>query len=144
MTPTPHATLDLARPEHAHLQERLERDLIVWISSTRPDGRPHLVPVWFLWQDGALLMFSKPDQKVRNLRAYPAVMFALDDTDTGEDVALIEGVATLLPEGEAPTPESLAAYAEKYAGKLAEMGWTPASMGQSYTQAIRITPTRFL
>ncbi|HUY80064.1 MAG TPA: pyridoxamine 5'-phosphate oxidase family protein [Ktedonobacterales bacterium] len=144
MTPTPRATLDLARPEHAHLQERLERDLIVWISSTRPDGRPHLVPVWFLWQDGELLMFSKPDQKVRNLRAHPAVVFALDNTDTGEDVALIEGVARLLPEGEAPTPDSLSAYAQKYAGKLTEMGWTPASMAQSYTQAIRITPTRFL
>lgn len=143
MTPTPRATLDLARPEHAHLQERLARDLIVWISSTRPDGRPHLVPVWFLWQGGDLLMFSKPDQKVRNLRAHPAVMFALDNTDDGEDVALIEGVATLLPAGEV-TPESLSTYAEKYHGKLTEMGWTPASMAQSYTQAIRITPTRFL
>ncbi len=142
MTPTPRATLDLVRPEHAHLQERLERDLIVWISSTRPDGRPHLVPVWFLWQDGELLMFSKPDQKVRNLRANPAVMFALDNTDTGEDVALIEGVATLLPPGEV-TPE-LITYAQKYAGKLSEMGWTPTHMAQSYTQAIRITPTRFL
>ncbi len=143
MTPTPRATLDLARPEHAHLQERLERDLILWFSSTRPDGRPHLVPVWFLWHAGDVLIFSQPNQKVRNLRIQPAVMLALDNTDDGEDVALIEGVAALLPAGEALTAE-LPAYARKYAEELAAMGQTPAEMAQSYTQAIRITPTRFL
>jgi hypothetical protein len=26
----------------------------IWISTTRPDGRPHAVPVWFVW-DGASL-----------------------------------------------------------------------------------------
>ncbi|HLY32171.1 MAG TPA: pyridoxamine 5'-phosphate oxidase family protein [Ktedonobacterales bacterium] len=136
------ARLDLSHPEHQHIQLRLERDLITWFSSVRPDGRPHLVAVWFLWEDdGTVLVFSKPDQKVRNVRERPTVMLALDNTDTGEDVVTIEGQATLLPAGEV-TP-AMPAYAQKYAEQLKGMGWTPAQMAQTYTQAIRITPTRF-
>jgi PPOX class probable F420-dependent enzyme len=125
----------------AHAEERLRRDLMIWLSTVRPDGRPHLVPVWFLWDDDTVLIFSKPDQKIRNLRHASAVVLALDDTATGEDLVIVEGTAALLPAGD--VDPTLPAYAEKYAGKLREMGWTPASMATSYTEAIRITPTKF-
>jgi PPOX class probable F420-dependent enzyme len=137
MDPTP---FDTSKPAHVHALERLQRDIIVWLSTERPDGRPHLVPVWFLWDGQTILIFSKPDQKIRNLRQNPAVMLGLDDTDTGEDVVLVEGTAELLAAGQAaPT---LPAYAAKYTPKLTEMGWTPASMATEYTEPIRITPTR--
>ena len=131
---------DTSKPAHVHALERLQSDIIIWLGTVRPDGRPHLVPVWFLWDGQTILIFSKPDQKIRNLRQNPAVMLGLDDTDTGEDVLLIEGTAELLPAGQvAPT---LPAYAAKYMPKLAEMHWTPASMAGEYTEPIRITPTR--
>jgi PPOX class probable F420-dependent enzyme len=134
-------TLDLSKPRHARADERLRNDLMVWLSSVRPDGRPHLVPVWFLWDGATVLIFSKNDQKIRNLRSNPQAIVALDDTDVGEDVVMIEGEATLLEHGSV-TP-ALPAYEDKYASKLAEFGWTGESMGQEYTEAIRITPTRF-
>lgn len=131
---------DTTRPAHVHALERLQRDIIIWLGTVRPDGRPHLVPVWFLWDGQTILIFSKPDQKIRNLRQNPAVMLGLDDTDTGEDVLLIEGTAELLPAGQVDT--TLPAYAAKYMSKLEEMGWTPASMAGEYTEPIRIKPTR--
>ena len=131
---------DTSKPAHVHALERLQSDIIIWLSTVRPDGRPHLVPVWFLWDGQTILIFSKPDQKIRNLRQNRAVMLGLDDTDTGEDVLLIEGTAELLPAGQvAPT---LPAYAAKYMPKLKGMGWTPESMAREYTEPIRITPTR--
>jgi PPOX class probable F420-dependent enzyme len=137
MNPSP---FDPSKPAHIHALERLQGDIIIWLSTVRPDGRPHLVPVWFLWDGQTILIFSKPDQKIRNLRQNPAVMLGLDDTDTGEDVVLVEGTAELLAAGQAaPT---LPAYAAKYTPKLTEMGWTPASMATEYTEPIRITPTR--
>ena len=27
--------------------QRLATEPILWLATTRPDGRPHLVPVWF-------------------------------------------------------------------------------------------------
>ena len=140
--PADRATLDPSQPKDAHIQERLERNLIIWISSVRPDGRPHSVPVWFLWEDGTVLIFSRPDQKIKNLRANPRVVLALDDTQGGDDVVLFEGTTELLP---TPSLEVMnAAYAAKYQRQLAEFQWTRESMAQDYSQPIRVTPTRFL
>jgi PPOX class probable F420-dependent enzyme len=132
--------LDLTKPNEARAAERLQHDLMIWLSSVRPDGRAHLVPVWFLWDEDTILIFSKPDQKIRNLKQNPQVMLALDDTDGGENVVMIEGTAALLPPG--TVSPGLPAYAEKYAAKLTAMKWTPESMGAEYTEAIRVTPSR--
>jgi PPOX class probable F420-dependent enzyme len=140
--PADRATLDPSQPKDAHIQERLERNLIIWISSVRPDGRPHSVPVWFLWEDGTVLIFSRPDQKIKNLRANPRVVLALDDTQGGDDVVLFEGTAELLDSSTISTAHP--AYAAKYKAQLDRFQWTPESMAQDYSQPIRITPTRFL
>lgn len=135
-------TLDPSNSKDAHILERLERNIIIWITSVRPDGRPHSVPVWFLWDHGTILIFSKPDQKIKNLRANPAVVLALDDTQDGDDVILFEGTAALLDPGEIATTDP--AYAAKYQALLDRFQWTPESMAKDYSQPIRITPTRFL
>jgi PPOX class probable F420-dependent enzyme len=135
------AQLDLSSPRNRHIAERLRNDLIVWLATVRPDGRPHLVPVWFLWDGETILIFSQPNQKVRNLRADPRVMLSLDNTRGGGDVVLIEGVAELPPRG-AVTME-LAPYAEKYAERMRAMNRTPRQLAESYTEPIRITPTKF-
>src|SRR5690242_9108963 len=93
------AGLDVSQPKDAHIDERLRADVIIWLTSVRPNGRPHSVPVWFLWDGASVLVFSQPDQKIRNLRANPAVVVALDNTAGGEDVVLFEGEAALLDPG---------------------------------------------
>ena len=135
--------LDLSRSRDAHIERRLRSEPIIWLSSVRPDGRPHLVPVWFLWDGSSFLIFSQPNaQKVRNLRRSPQVMVALEATDEGEDVAIFEGKATLLDD---PTiTPLLPAYVEKYAALLRRIKSDPATMAASYTQAIRVIPTRLL
>ncbi|HEY4383704.1 MAG TPA: pyridoxamine 5'-phosphate oxidase family protein, partial [Ktedonobacteraceae bacterium] len=61
--------LDLTKERDAHINQRLQNDLIVWLTSVRPDGRPHSVAVWFLWDGEAFLLFSRPiNQKVRNIQ----------------------------------------------------------------------------
>ena len=131
-----------ASAPNPHVEERWRNDLIVWLGSTRPDGRPHLVPVWFLWDGATVLFFTKPDQKVRNLRQNPCVILALDDTKGGGDVAMLEGTAALLDEPAAAVAPP--AYADKYAAAMSGMGMTVESMAAEYSQPIRITPTRFI
>ena len=44
----------------------------MWVCSTRPDGRPHAMPVWALWIDGALWFSTDPSSyKARNLARSP-------------------------------------------------------------------------
>src|SRR5215469_3639763 len=91
--------LDLVNSKHAHVDERLRKNLIIWLGSMRPDGRPHLVYVWFLWDGKNILIFSQPNsQKIRNLRQNPRVTLALDNTKDGEDMVILEGKAELLPD----------------------------------------------
>ncbi len=70
--------------------ERLLRDeIVVWLSSVRPDGRPHVVPIWFTWDGREILIASKPNaQKIRNLRANAKVMLALGEAEDDFDVGL--------------------------------------------------------
>ena len=135
--------LDMNDPEQAHTADRLRTELILWLASVRPDGRPHLVPVWFLWEGATILIFSKPaNQKIRNLRHTPAVTVALDQTDHCDDITALEGIAAFLDNPTVTT--ALPAYAEKYAERLANLGWTAEQMAREYSQAIRITITRQL
>jgi PPOX class probable F420-dependent enzyme len=135
--------LDLNNPDEAHVDQRLREDVVLWLGSVRPDGRPHMVPVWFLWDGSSVLIFSKPNnQKLRNIRHEPRVILALDDTDDGEDVITVEGVAELINEPET-TPE-LPAYTAKYEQEMRDLGYAPEEMAAAYSQAIRVTPTRFV
>ena len=136
--------LDLSQERDAHIDQRLRSDLIVWIGTVRPDGRPHLVPVWFVWDGKEVVIFSEPSsQKVRNLRGNPRVMLALDDTKGGEDVITIEGEAELLPTG-SDVMMTYHAYAEKYSEELRGMNTTVEALAKQFSQGIRVTPRRFL
>ncbi len=137
------SVLDLTQQRHAHIDQRLHNDYVIWLNSIRPDGRPHAVVVWFLWDGESVLMFSRPkNQKVHNIQHNPNVLLALDNTNNGSDPITIEGTATLLAQGD--TDVTLAAYVKKYGDGIKELGSTPEQMATEYSQAIRITPTRVM
>ena len=116
----------------ARIERFLEQEPIVWLSTVRPDGTPHIVPIWFWWDGEALLVFSKPDaQKVRNLRARPSAMLALGDAEEDFDIGLIEGRAEIL---DGTTAEVLpAGHLAKYADRMAAIGLTPAEYAETYS-----------
>ena len=137
------SVLDLAQERHAHIDQRLHNDYVIWLHTTRPDGRPHAVVVWFLWDGESVLIFSRPkNQKLDNIRHNPNVLLALDNTNNGDDPITIEGTATLLAQGDSDT--SLAAYVKKYGDGIKGLGFTPEQMVSEYSQAIRIAPTRVM
>jgi PPOX class probable F420-dependent enzyme len=135
--------MDAPTVASARILRFLEQEPIVWLSTVRPDGNPHLVPIWFSWDGEALLIFSKPDaQKVRNLRSRPTVMLALGDAEADFDIGLLKGTAELLdaPAREVLTPEHLA----KYAAQMAAVGLDAETYAATYSQVIRIVPEGFL
>lgn len=132
-----------APAERTPLDQRLRTEPTVWLSSTRPDGRPHVVPVWFSWDGSVFDLFSKPHaQKVRNLREHPDVMLALGKPEAEWDVELVEGTATVL---DAPTADVVApTMFEKYAALMARAALDRETFVATYSQPVRIQPTRFL
>ena len=46
---------------------------VYWLSTVRPDGRPHVTPLLGVWLDGALYFCTGPDErKAKNLLSNPA------------------------------------------------------------------------
>jgi len=135
--------LDLTRERDAHIDQRLRNDITIWLNTVRPDGRPHAVVVWFLWDGEAILIFSQPKtQKLRNLHHNPNVLLAVDNTREGSDPITIEGIASLLKPEEASTTQP--GYVEKYGEHIKQIGYTPEEMAAEYSQPIRIIPTRLM
>lgn len=66
----------------------------IWVSTTRPDGRPHAVPVWYIW-DGRYLYFisDRRLQKAKNLARQPGIVVHAGD---GDDVIILEGAAEIV------------------------------------------------
>jgi hypothetical protein len=51
-----------------------------WISTVRPDGRPHVMPVWGIWMDDSLwFSSSRGSRKTKNIASNPAVAVTTDD-----------------------------------------------------------------
>jgi hypothetical protein len=71
----------------SHAVERLERAKNYWVVTASADGKPHAVPVWGLWLDGALYVGAGP-RSTRNIEANPRVSVHLE---SGDDVVIVEG-----------------------------------------------------
>jgi PPOX class probable F420-dependent enzyme len=111
-------------------------------ATVRPDGTPHLVPTWFLWDGEALVVWSKPNAvKIRNLRANPRLMVAVGDPHADFNVGLVEATADLAGPATFGIPS---AFFAKYGTELAAAGLDEVTFRATYTQAIRIVPTRFV
>lgn len=84
----------MKRPNSARLravEARLSRETTIWLATTRHDGRPHLVPVWYVWLEGKLYLSTGTDtQKYLNMYRNQSVSLALPDP---QNVIVIEGEA---------------------------------------------------
>ncbi len=133
--------LDVTTKWGKHADQRLQSNRIAWLTTVGGDGRPYTVPVGFVWEGQTLLIFSQPKkQKLRNIRKNPRVTLALDETERGHDVVIVEGTAELIDDPQISM--KMPAYVEKYGASIESMGWTLESMAADYSQAIRVTPTK--
>jgi hypothetical protein len=71
--------------------ERLEAAPIYWVASVRPNGRPHVTPIWGVWVDGAFWMEGGAEtRRFKNLAHNPATVVTVE---RGDDAVILEGDA---------------------------------------------------
>ncbi|MBI5291155.1 MAG: pyridoxamine 5'-phosphate oxidase family protein [Chloroflexi bacterium] len=88
--------------------ERLSSQRNIWVATVRPDGRPHLAPVWFVAEGKALYFVTDPKSvKARNLQRNPKVAVSLED---GDAPYIVEGLAVVVE----PSAEVIALFKHKY------------------------------
>ena len=103
------------------VEPRLRDSLHYWISSVRPDGRPHSVPRWGVWVDGRFWYDGAPTTRhTRNVEANPAVTLTLE---SGSEVVIVEGES----HATRADPDELGARLAEAFGKYADAGYAPAA-----------------
>lgn len=76
--------------------EQLRAADTFWLSTVRPDGRPHVTPLIAVWHEGALWFTTGPDErKATNLAANPSCALTTGCSD------LVEGALDVVLEGQA-------------------------------------------
>lgn len=117
-------------PEQAVV--RLHNEPNIWLASVRADGRPHLVPIWFVLHDARLYLCTTPNSvKTRNITAHPQVALALEG---GSSPVICEGHARLVPP---PWPAGVIdAFQSKYDWHL--------TTDTAYSTLVEVTPQKWL
>jgi general stress protein 26 len=105
-------------PPWSEIERLLAEAQLYWIVTVRRDGRPHAVPLVGVWQHGAFVFCTGPEeQKQRNLDGNAHVAVTTGATgaqgwDVGKDV-VVEGVAARVTDG-ADLESLAAAWSAKY------------------------------
>jgi len=92
-------------------ERRLTQSHNYWLTTTRPDGRPHTMIVWGAWVDGCLYFSTgAQSRKARNLAVNPHCVVA---TEKAHEAVIVEGEAAPVTDGEVIRSAALH-YARKY------------------------------
>jgi len=73
----------------SYATELLEQARNYWVASVRPDGRPHVSPIWGAWYEGAFYFEGSPEtRRGRNIAANPEIAVHIEK---GDEVVILEG-----------------------------------------------------
>jgi PPOX class probable F420-dependent enzyme len=134
-------TIDLSTEFGARVAQRLRDERIIWLTTISRDQTPQPNPVWFLWTNDQVMIFSQPGQaKINNLSRNPRVSLNFNSDSHGGNVTVITGNAAIDHDGY--TDDELTAYATKYAEGMKSLGLTRESMVAQYSTVLRVTPER--
>ncbi len=121
----------------SHATERLSEARNYWIGTCRPDGRPHVSPIWGVWLDGFVFFDGSPEtRRGKNIASNPNVTVNLE---SGSDVVILEGIA----EAVTPDLDLRTRLSRAYTAKYAESGYAPGP--ETWEQGIYwVRPRRVL
>ena len=116
--PIPRTQLRLSDDE---LAELLSGERTMRAGTVSPDGTPHVVPLWFVWHQGAVWINNlRRSRRTRDLQAGSQVAMCID---TGHDYfelrgAVLYGRPVVVDEEDPEVPVVRKAFGDKYFGGI--------------------------
>ena len=116
----------------AKITNRLEIEENIWLATVRPDSRPHLVPVWFIWEDKYFFIcISGQSVKFLNISQNNSVVLSLEN---GSTPVICEGLAKYF---ERPWPKKIVReFKKKYDWEI--------ETDNEYDALVKIIPKKWL
>lgn len=127
---------------HSRVLEAMKQEELGWLTTTDSWGVPQPNPVWFLWHDDAINIYSIPGQaKVVNIQRQPNVSFNLQ-AGGGLPVFVATGSAELI-ERDMRSHDLRSSYWQKYGALCIEhVQMNQVQFEAEYSATIRLKPAR--
>ncbi len=116
----------------AAVRQRMQGERNIWMATTRPDGRPHVAPLWFVWHEDCAYVMTG-GVKLANVRHNG---FAALNAEDGNRVVIIEGTARVVPLADALFETIAEVFQQRY-------GWDIHDSVDS-NELIEISPVKVL
>ncbi|MCX6069183.1 MAG: pyridoxamine 5'-phosphate oxidase family protein [Chloroflexi bacterium] len=127
-------------------QEFLSRRLIGRLATASAEGQPHVIPVWFLWENNAIWISSyRSTRKIIDLESNSkcALVVDVDDAQGGLTAVMLEGRAELVSTPESAVKERIERVYTKYLGPQGLLEKDPQTwLNSPENVLIKLTPTR--
>ena len=133
--------IDLSTKFGRVVKKHLKNEYFVWLTTVDSKGTPQPRPVWFIWEDDSVLIFSQSGAyKVKHLKNNPKVSLHFNTEDDAGDkhVIVLTGDASF--NATYPPAHKVPVYLKKYKSGIMGLKMTPESFSNDYSVAIRIKP----
>jgi hypothetical protein len=98
-------------------EQRLKKSHNYWVTTVKPDGSPHTMVVWGLWQDGRFVFSTgSTSRKAKNLASNPHCIICNEDAS---EAIVVEGTAEIADV--AIRRKFIAPYQRKYKFDMSSM-----------------------
>ena len=125
--------------DETDLQEFLKKANIAVLATVDGKGRPHAAPVWYLYDNGDLLVSTgEGSQKHRNIQRNPEIALVIDSRELPYFSVTVSGRAQVEP---ALTDDKRLELATRYLGDEMGKAYTESTAGGN-SITIRLRPER--
>ena len=134
--------LDLNSKFGRFAKRYLKSEYFIWLTTVDSTGTPQPRPVWFIWEDDTVLIFSQAKAyKVKHIQKNPNVSLHFNSADAQGEKRLIMFTGVAKIDQNCPPANKVRAYLRKYKSGIISLNTTPLQFSREYSIAIRITPT---
>ena len=124
------------------IDEFLREPHLCDLATVRPDGSPHVAPVWHHYDGERLIVLAEDSAvKVRNIRHDPRVAASIATHTSPYKAAIVNGVAEL---SYSNIPEYVEAMAINYLGVEDGRAYAAKVVPETNFVVITITPTKII
>ncbi|MGC5024396.1 pyridoxamine 5'-phosphate oxidase family protein [Tsukamurella sp. DT100] len=132
----------LAPATATRFRDRLNIDLVAWLTLVTERGTPQPAPVWFLWNDAdqRVITYSQATAKrLDRIALGGRASLHLNDDGNGHDYLVMTGIIERLGSG-FPPADAHAAFAAKYQTSMNTVFGSAARYATTFSVPLAFTP----
>ena len=120
----------------------LSEPLLADLATVRPDGAPHVAPVWFHYDGDKIFIIARPSAvKLRNITYEPRVAVSISTPDVPYSYVIVDGLAEISTHG---AEKAFRAMAARYKGRTEGERYVERRLTETIFHLITVTPSRFI